>query len=127
LRIAIEPWHRTLIYSTVAVSTLFSIAIFWFALFQCGYYSNPTDYIWKRLTDACASNSATLGMVYTHAAITTLTDWTFLLFPLIILRNSLMKPVDKLTVAALLMFASVSVSTSFHMLEVYTNLGVEAG
>lgn len=38
-----------------------------------------------------------------------------------------MKPVDKLTVAALLMFASVSVSTSFHMLEVYTNLGVEAG
>jgi hypothetical protein len=111
LRITIDFWHRMIIYTAVTISSIYSVVMFFFAVFQCGYYKNSLDFIIKRLGNKCASNSTTLGMTYTHAAVTTLTDWTFLFLPFLILRGSLMKRSEKWSVGSILGFAAMSVVT----------------
>jgi hypothetical protein len=109
LRIATGFWHRVIIYTAVSISCVYSVAMFFFAVFQCGIYKDALEFLTRRLTTGCASDSATLGMTYTHAAVTTLTDWTFILLPFLILRGSLMKTREKWTVGSILGFAAMSV------------------
>ena len=108
LRIVQSRAQKVVIYTTVLCSTLFSIAMFFFAVFQCGIYDGAFDFIFRRLTNDCASDSSALGMTYTHAVITTLTDWTFLLMPVWLLRKSMMSKRVKLIVGLFLTFASIS-------------------
>jgi hypothetical protein len=109
LRIALNFWHRMIIYTAVSVSTVYSVGMFLFAVFQCGYYKSALEFITKRFSGKCASDQTALGMTYAHATITTLTDWTFLLLPFLILRDSLMKRNEKWTVGSILGFAAMSV------------------
>lgn len=82
--------------------------MFWFAIFQCGTYSSSFEFISRRIGGkGCVSDTATLGLTYTHAGVTTLTDWTFLLLPIVILRGSLMGRSEKWTVGTILGFAAV--------------------
>jgi hypothetical protein len=64
-------------------------------------------FVTKRLGDACVSDASALGMTYTHGAITTLTDWTFLLMPFFILHQSLMNKRERLTIGVVLGFAAI--------------------
>jgi hypothetical protein len=126
LRLTTEQWQRRVVLVAFAVSSLFSVAMFFFVVFQCGVYGNTVTFILRRVGDQCASNTFTLLMTYTHAAITTLTvnrltslffltisnmnqDWTFLVLPIFILKKSLMNRNEKRTVIFVLMFASVYV------------------
>jgi hypothetical protein len=82
--------------------------MFWFAIFQCGTYDNSLEFLQKRIGGiSCVSGTATLALTYTHATITTLTDWTFLLLPIVILRGSLMRRNEKWTVGTILGFAAM--------------------
>jgi len=108
LQIVQTPRTRYVIYTTVGVSTLWSIAMIFFAIFQCGVYTNIWDFIAKRFTNHCVSDAAALGMTYTHAFLTIITDWTFLTLPFFILRNTLMVKREKFAIGIVLAFGSIS-------------------
>lgn len=108
LRIAVDIWHRRLIYFAICLSTTYNVAFVFFTIFQCGLFHNMLQFLERRLEGQCASPHAILGVSYTHAAITTLTDWIFVLIPILLLRGSSMTTKEKLIVGFLMMFASVS-------------------
>jgi hypothetical protein len=108
LRILVKRWQRRMIYTAMTISTVFSFVMFWFIIFQCGYYTSIFEFIARRVSNThCASPTATLAMVYTHAGMTTSTDWFFLVVPVFILKGINMKNKEKITVGLLLMFASM--------------------
>jgi hypothetical protein len=102
------PALRCLTYFTVGISTIFSIATIFFAIFQCGIYKNTWEFIGKRLANRCVSDDAALGMTFTHAAITIITDWIFLILPYFLLYHSLMSKKERWSLVAVLAFASIS-------------------
>lgn len=73
LRLTVQLWQRRVVLVALAVSSSFSVLMFFFVVFQCGVYKNTTVFLLRRFSNQCASNSFTLGMTYTHAIITTLT------------------------------------------------------
>jgi capsule polysaccharide export protein KpsE/RkpR len=101
------PWQRRMIYTAVFINSLFSVALFFYAIFQCGYYSSTLAFVVKRLGTGCASDSSALGMTFTHAAATMTTDWMFILFPFLLLRHSLMTRKEKITIGSVLAFAAM--------------------
>ncbi|QDS73988.1 hypothetical protein FKW77_008574 [Venturia effusa] len=107
LRLTVVPWQRRVVLVALAVSSSFSVLMFFFVVFQCGVYDNATVFLLRRIANQCASNDFNLGMTYTHAIITTSTDWTFLILPFCILKESLMKKNEKRTIILILMFASI--------------------
>ena len=107
LRLVVIRWHRITIHIAVMVTVVFGIAFMFYSIFQCGYYTNASDFVTRRLTNHCASMGANLGMGYTHAIISILSDWIFIVLPVLILRDALMKSRDKLKIGALLVFASI--------------------
>jgi hypothetical protein len=108
LQIVQTPRIRAVIYTCVGTSTIFSIAMLGFAIFQCGVYDNIWDFIGKRFTGKCVSDAAALGMTFTHGAITIITDWMFLILPFFILRGTLMAKREKLAIGFVLAFGSIS-------------------
>lgn len=73
LRLTVELWQRRVVLVALAISSSFSVLMFFFVVFQCGVYDNTTVFLLRRFSNQCASNDFTLGMTYTHAIITTLT------------------------------------------------------
>lgn len=96
------------IYTCIGVSSVFSVAMLFFAIFQCGVYDNIWEFLTKRFTHGCVSDAAALGMTFTHGAITVITDWTFLSLPFFILRNTLMIKREKFAIGFVLAFGSIS-------------------
>lgn len=108
LQIVQHPTIRKVIYTTVGMSTIFGVAMFFFAIFQCGVYDDTWDFIAKRFSDRCVSDAAALGMTFTHGALTVITDWTFLILPFFILRRTMMAKRDKFAIGFVLAFGSIS-------------------
>ncbi|KAF2667864.1 hypothetical protein BT63DRAFT_415384 [Microthyrium microscopicum] len=101
---------RLVVYYTVGPTTLFGVGMILFCLFQCGLPTDALSFIDKRFLhpELCVSDSAALGMTYTHAVLTIFTDWTFLIMPFFVLRGTLMQKREKYTLAGILAFASIS-------------------
>jgi hypothetical protein len=108
LRLVQLPVQKRIIYVAMLANSVFGVAMLLFAIFQCGTNSNGFEFLMKRLGNKCASDATALGMTYTHAVITTTTDWTFLLLPIFILKDSLMEREEKRTLICILAFASMS-------------------
>jgi hypothetical protein len=104
-----------MIYVAVFINSFFSLALFFYAVFQCGYYKDALSFVFKRLGNGCASDASALGMTFTHAACTMTTDWMFILFPFLLLRNSLMSRKEKWTIGIVLAFAAVYVLQTIRM------------
>jgi hypothetical protein len=109
LRLTVLRWQRRIIYIAVVVSTVWGIAMFFFAVLRCSRYDGALAFISKALQHECASDSAALGMTYTYGVITTLTDWAFLILPVFILQLSLMTRREKWTLGIIFGFASMLV------------------
>ena len=103
-----KQWQRMLIYVSLGIYSLISMATFFFAVFQCGIYHDVNTFILRRLQGKCASDAADLGISYAQSGLTAFTDWMFLGLPVFILTKSLMSRSEKIAVMAILMFASVS-------------------
>lgn len=108
LRITVERWQKSTIHCIMLVSTSFSIALFFFTIFQCGFFKDFLEFVVRKGTNQCASDTSLLAMAYTHAVITALTDWIFIILPFFILRKSSMPRREKWAVGALMSLASIS-------------------
>lgn len=99
-RIIVVHWHRYLIYGIVALSTLQSLANFFFIIFRCGPI--PGHYLIMQLEGKCAPRWLNLLFLYMHAAVTTITDWVFAILPVCILWGTKMDIRSKLSVGFIL-------------------------
>lgn len=125
LRVLITRWQRWIIVTTITLSTTFGVGYFFFAIFQCGYYYNINVFINRMVRGLCASMSVGLGMNYTYAALTTTSDWSCVVIPIFVLRESTMPLKRKLVVGGLMLFASVYV-LCIACLDHIANLGTAA-
>lgn len=108
LRIMVERWHRNVVIGAVTLSTAFSIAYFFFAVFQCGAPIDPFTFLIKKLSGrGCINSTQILGMSYTHSAITTVTDLTFAIVPLAILKGLNMRKREKIAVFFILLLGAL--------------------
>jgi hypothetical protein len=108
LRLTFTRVQHVIIYAAVTTSLIFSFAMFLFAVFQCGYYHNIGEFIFRRLSDKCASNSTALGISYTHSTVVVLTDWTFILLPVFIFRGTLKTWHQKITFSLFMSFVAIA-------------------
>lgn len=90
LRIIIKKHQRWIVYGTMAVSTLVSTATMFFAIFQCGVPKGAGNYIMKRVFGQCVSGESVLGMTFTLACVTALSDFIFTILPIFILKDAKM-------------------------------------
>lgn len=109
LRILTILWQRWIIVTTITLTTLFGIVNLFFAIFQCGYFSNITVFVERIVHNQCASESVGLGINYTYASLATTSDWTCVLIPIFVLRESTMPMRRKVVVGGLMIFASLYV------------------
>jgi len=107
LRVLVTRWQRWIIVTTITLSTLCGVFYFFFAIFQCGYFSNIAIFIHRMVRGQCASMSVGLGMNYAYAALATTSDWACVVIPIFVLRESTMPIRRKLVVGGLMLFASL--------------------
>ena len=107
LRITKEPQLRMVVYITIGISTAFSIAYFFFVVFQCGVPKNAMTFILSKLRGRCRAKATALGMAYTHALVVSLTDFVFAILPLALLKNSLLDRREKWIVGLILVMGTV--------------------
>jgi hypothetical protein len=107
LRILVYPWQKRIVYIAVALSTAFNIAYFFVICFQCGITHNSFEIFEKFVSSKCLSPPRILGMAYTHAIITALTDWTFAIMPIIIIQKSQLRIREKYIVGFIVMMAAM--------------------
>jgi hypothetical protein len=99
LRIMVQTWQRRIVIGAVTLSTIFSIAYFFFVIFQCGAPTSPIGFVIKKLSGkGCVNPNTILAISYAHAAIQTITDLIFAMLPIAILRGSNMTKREKVTV-----------------------------
>jgi hypothetical protein len=106
-RIMVMRWQRWIILASITASTVFGVAYFFFAIFQCGWFSNIDMFIGRIVQGKCANKSVGLGMNYTYASLATISDWVCGLIPIFILRESTMLLKAKLIVCGLMFLAAV--------------------
>jgi hypothetical protein len=108
LKLTISRVQQVVIYVAVTVSLIFSIVMFLYSVFQCGYYRSINEFLLRRLTDKCVPNSAALGISFTHATIVALTDWTFILLPIFMFWPTLKSLDQKVRFGLFMAFVSIA-------------------
>jgi len=123
LRIAFRPWHRYIVYAAVGFSTVFSVAYFFFAIFQCGYFTSALIFFLRRVTDQCVSRVSNLALALTVGVITTLTDLSFAILPFAVLHRAAISKKEKVIVGFILTLAAVGCVASMVRLRYVEYLG----
>lgn len=107
LRILVVRWQRLVLIVAISTSTIFGVAYFFFAIFQCGFCKNIAVFNYRISEGRCANKFIGLAMNYTYAILTTISDWICGLLPIFILKDSNMPLRAKFVVGGLLAFAAL--------------------
>jgi hypothetical protein len=107
LRIMVAPWQRRVVYITAGIATAFSLAYFFFAIFQCGVPKGPYVFFIRKLSGQCVTPTQILGFSYAHGAITSLTDVIFGFLPIPMLHHTTMNRREKTTVGFILILGAM--------------------
>jgi hypothetical protein len=110
LRILIDRWQRRIIYTLVIISTLFGVAYFWYAVFQCGVPNLGKAFWEKRLENECTYGNGLIGIGYAHAGLMAVTDLTMAVLPIPILKRARISLREKIVVASILVLAALYVN-----------------
>ena len=98
----VKPWEKKVVYVSLGVCTLFNIGYFFFAVLQCGIFQDAFQFWTKLISNQCITPIQILGVSYTHAVLTAITDWTFALLPIAMLRESQLAKREKIIVGFIL-------------------------
>lgn len=93
--------RKVMTYVTAVYCVMSGIGIF-LGLFPCGA---PIRLATKRVNHQCMPTALWNGLLYTHGAVSALSDWTFALLPILVLWKSSMPARTKLGVSLLMVFA----------------------
>jgi hypothetical protein len=107
LRITVHKWQKYTIHAALILSTVFSVAFFFFALFQCGPLKDATKFVAMKTSGQCLSKSLVMIMSYVHAGIVSITDLLFALLPILLLKDANMVKREKVVVGIILSIGTV--------------------
>ena len=99
LRIVNQKWQKHFCYGIMIFSTLVNITDTFYVIFMCG---DPHFFLKRYITGQCTSHKANLGVLFTHAGTTTLTDLMFAVLPIFVLWHVQMNRRKKLSVGFIL-------------------------
>ncbi|KAF2097419.1 hypothetical protein NA57DRAFT_58009 [Rhizodiscina lignyota] len=102
LRVIIRKHHRWIVYGVMAISTVWGVATMIFAIFQCGVPKSAELYVEKRIFNECVSPPSVLGMSFVLGGVTALSDVTFTVLPIFILRDAKMNKRAKISLGIIL-------------------------
>jgi hypothetical protein len=109
LRIAIEKYHKWVLYATLTISTLVSVIGFIGVLTVC----KPVEAQWEMTAAQCASRSVIISLNYLISAGAIVTDWSCAIVPALILWKSQLKTKVKLSVGIVLGLGSLASLSTF--------------
>lgn len=102
LRICSKPWHKAVIYTTLAVVVIWNTIYTFLAAFQCV----PVQHFWERLSDpaggSCLSEEIITGTTYAAAGINCLADWILGLLPIALVWSLELNGRTKASIAGIL-------------------------
>lgn len=100
LRIAVQKRYTWMLKISMGILTVWSLAIFFFQLFQC----TPVQAQWDfRIPNSkCASSDSFVAATYAFSILTVLTDWFYAIIPIPMIWSVQMSMQKKLTVAFVL-------------------------
>lgn len=108
LRIAVSRTHKMIIWITVTIFQVASLAFFLLFVLQC----LPSKYFWERFTGGegtCINPEITVNATYAYSAVSCATDWVLGLLPISLVWHLQMTPRTKLMVAAILALGAMYV------------------
>ncbi|KAK7745157.1 hypothetical protein SLS62_009870 [Diatrype stigma] len=113
LRIALQKRYRRTIYVSMTIITIWSLALFFWDVFQCTPVKAQWDYtILQRDPNAiCASADSVVMAAYALSVMNILSDWLYALLPIPMIWNVKMTTEAKVTVSMVLglgIFASIA-------------------
>ncbi|KAL5119635.1 hypothetical protein ACEQ8H_002481 [Pleosporales sp. CAS-2024a] len=101
LRIAVDPSHRIILWVALIAIQAYSVYFFFLFTFQCW----PISHFWEQLRGgkgSCIPSDVVVASFYGYSALSCVTDWTFSIVPIFIVRKLQMTSRNKWTVAAVL-------------------------
>lgn len=101
LRLAVEPAHRIITWTTLAITEFFSAGFLFFFLFQCW----PSQYFYTRYTGgkgSCVNPAITIALVYVYSAIICVGDWVYAILPCVLVWHLQMPKTQKILVGLIL-------------------------
>ncbi|KAK7966697.1 integral membrane family protein [Apiospora aurea] len=127
LRLATQKRYRYLIWGSLVVIALWSLALFFWNIFQCNPVEAQWDYtILERDPSAhCASGEEIVNAAYALSVMSILSDWLYALIPIPIVWNVKMTLQAKITVVLILsmgVFASIATLIRLKFLADLTDL-----
>lgn len=122
LRVVTERWQRYVIYTSVTLYTTAGMAWFFIVLFQCG---NPVHTVENAALGKCLSFEHITGPLnYAHGALNAITDWSFAIVPIFVVRSSQMSPKARASVIGILALGAAGSLASLVRLGYVNVLGV---
>jgi hypothetical protein len=106
LRIAVERTHRLILWVSIISVELYGVFFLLLFTFQCW----PISHFWEQFRGAkghCMNTNIVVNSFYGYSAISCVTDWTFSIVPIFIVRGLQMNNRKKWTVAVILAFCAM--------------------
>ncbi|KAK1989567.1 integral membrane protein [Colletotrichum cereale] len=107
LRLAVNKYHRWIIYANMVVIWMISIAFFFIMTFQC----MPPSYFWRQLygdEGSCINFNIVPDATIAHSVISACSDWCMGLLPIALLWNVQLNRRTKALVAVLLSMGMIA-------------------
>ncbi|KAF2830824.1 hypothetical protein CC86DRAFT_316413 [Ophiobolus disseminans] len=101
LRIAVDKTHRMILLVALIAIQVYSVYFFFIFTFQCW----PISFFWEQFRGGkgkCIPSNIVVNSFYGYSALSCVTDWTFSIVPIFIVRKLQMSRRKKYTVGALL-------------------------
>jgi hypothetical protein len=99
--------QRRVVYATVIITVLFNTAYFFFCVFQCGEVSS-SYVIWEKFaTGKCVTPDQILGVSYAHAGVTAVSDWTFAILPIAMVKDLCLERKEKTILAIIIIMGTL--------------------
>ncbi|TVY19760.1 hypothetical protein LARI1_G002445, partial [Lachnellula arida] len=101
LRLCSKKYQTRVVYSTLTIVMVFTTTYFFFLLFQC----TPISFLWTQFDESrgsCLRSPILANVTYAHAAMSAITDWSFGILPIFLVRKMPMNPRTKYSVILIL-------------------------
>ncbi|KAL9113831.1 MAG: hypothetical protein Q9227_001965 [Pyrenula ochraceoflavens] len=103
--IRVQVW---IIWGILALATIFGISFLFILTFQC----SPIHYFWTSSQDPnggkCLAPKILTGIIYAHAAVNSICDWTYGILPFLIVKDLSMTRRTKLLACVVLVLGNIS-------------------
>ncbi|KAH8900843.1 hypothetical protein GQ53DRAFT_863589 [Thozetella sp. PMI_491] len=107
LRITVQRLHRWIVYGIMLVTVVTGLVFFFVTMLQC----MPLSYFWnKNQAGTCINVEIIIALTYMYSVFSVTCDFTFALFPIVLIMNLQMNLRTKIALVPIMLMACVASS-----------------